>query len=168
MCKTSKSGWQNPFDGEEPPMTGFIVGHGSSHQVHRAQIPRCFGRTADVMADFAEGLSLAQRRSSAAAGSRSAYRRLTDLRGSMSGHRRIPDVAPSGSEGRFMTQSVNREFFGLDRFSLVSPPYPGLETIRIHTLPSRSPISGYRRHSHVLQPSADLSAYAMLLPLKLG
>jgi hypothetical protein len=34
-----------------------------------------------------------------------------------------------------MTQSVNREFFGLDRFGLVSLPYPGLETIRTQTLP---------------------------------
>ncbi len=33
-----------------------------------------------------------------------------------------------------MTQSVNREFFVLDRFGLVSPPYPGLETIRNQTL----------------------------------
>ncbi len=34
-----------------------------------------------------------------------------------------------------MTQSVNREFFGLDRFGLVSPPYRGLETIRNQNLP---------------------------------
>jgi hypothetical protein len=34
-----------------------------------------------------------------------------------------------------MTQSVNREFFGLDRFGLFSPPYAGLETIRNQTLP---------------------------------
>jgi hypothetical protein len=34
-----------------------------------------------------------------------------------------------------MTQSVNCEFFGLDRFGLSSPPYPGLETIRNQTLP---------------------------------
>jgi hypothetical protein len=34
-----------------------------------------------------------------------------------------------------MTQSVNREFFGLDRFGRVSPPDPGLETIRNQTLP---------------------------------
>jgi hypothetical protein len=33
------------------------------------------------------------------------------------------------------TQSVNREFFGSDRFGLISPPYPGLETIRNQTLP---------------------------------
>jgi len=30
---------------------------------------------------------------------------------------------------------VNREFFDLDQFGLVSPPYPGLETTRIQTLP---------------------------------
>ncbi len=29
-----------------------------------------------------------------------------------------------------MTQNVNCEVFGLDRFGLVSPPYPDLETIR--------------------------------------
>jgi len=29
-------------------------------------------------------------------------------------------------------------------FGLVSPPYPGLETIRYQTLPMRSQISGYR------------------------
>ncbi len=77
---------------------------------------------------------LARSRRSAAAGFRSAYRRLTDLRGRMSVQRRIPDLAPKGSEGRFMTQSVNREFFDLDRFGLVSLPYPGLETIRNQTL----------------------------------
>jgi hypothetical protein len=30
---------------------------------------------------------------------------------------------------------VNSEFFGFDRFGLVSPPYPGLETIQNQTLP---------------------------------
>jgi len=53
----------------------------------------------------------------------------------MSVYRRIADLIPSHGEGRYMTQSVNREFFGLDRFGLVSPPYPGLETIRNQTLP---------------------------------
>jgi len=53
----------------------------------------------------------------------------------MSGHHRIPDAVPSFVEGRSLTQSVNREFFGLDWFGLVSPPYPGLETIRNQTLP---------------------------------
>jgi hypothetical protein len=53
----------------------------------------------------------------------------------MSVHRRIPDAKPSGAEGRSLTQCVNREFFGLDRFGLVDPPYPGLETIRNQTLP---------------------------------
>jgi hypothetical protein len=38
-----------------------------------------------------------------------------------------------------MTQSVNREFLGLDRFGLVSPPNPGLETIRNQTLPMAIP-----------------------------
>jgi hypothetical protein len=53
----------------------------------------------------------------------------------MSVHQRISDAPLACGEGRFMTQSVNREFFGLDRFGLVSPPYPGLETIRNQTLP---------------------------------
>ncbi len=46
------------------------------------------------------------------------------------------DGVLEGAEGRFMTQSVHCEFFGLDRFGLVSPPYPGLETIRNQTLPN--------------------------------
>jgi len=53
----------------------------------------------------------------------------------MSVYRRIADVVQRGREGRQMTQSVNREFFGMYRFDLVSPPYPGLETIRNQTLP---------------------------------
>jgi hypothetical protein len=53
----------------------------------------------------------------------------------MSVHSCIPDVPLARSEGRFMTQSVNCESFGLDRNGLVSPPYPGLETIRNQTLP---------------------------------
>jgi hypothetical protein len=53
----------------------------------------------------------------------------------MSANRRIPEVAPTGGEGPFMTQSVHCEFFGLDRFGLVSPPYLGLKTIRNQTLP---------------------------------
>jgi hypothetical protein len=53
----------------------------------------------------------------------------------MSAHRRIPDVALTGAEGPTMTQSVNREFFGLDRFGRVRPPDPGLETVRNQTLP---------------------------------
>ena len=59
-----------------------------------------------------------------------------------------------GAEGRFMTQSVNREFFELDRFSLVSPPYSGLETIRNQTLPRA--ITDLRA-SHQADPAA--SAY---------
>ena len=35
-----------------------------------------------------------------------------------------------------MTQSVNREFFGLARFGLFSPPYLSLKTIRNQTLPT--------------------------------
>jgi hypothetical protein len=46
----------------------------------------------------------------------------------MSVHRRIADLIPSHGEGQLMTQSVNREFFKMDRFGLVSPPYPGLES----------------------------------------
>ena len=38
-------------------------------------------------------------------------------------------------EGPGLTQSVNREYFGLDRFGLISPPYLVLETIRNQTLP---------------------------------
>ncbi len=53
----------------------------------------------------------------------------------MSAFRRIADLAQRGAEGRSLTQSVNREFFGLDRFGPVNPPYPGLETIRNQTLP---------------------------------
>ncbi len=53
----------------------------------------------------------------------------------MSAYRRIADAPPTGAEGRHMTQSVNYESFGLDRFGLVSLPYPGLETIRNQTLP---------------------------------
>jgi len=53
----------------------------------------------------------------------------------MSVHRRIADLIPSHGEGQLMTQSVNCEFVGLDRFGLVSPPYPGLETSRNQTLP---------------------------------
>jgi hypothetical protein len=45
------------------------------------------------------------------------------------------DGVSEGAEGRVMTQSVNREFFKLDRLSLVSPSNPGLETIRNQTLP---------------------------------
>ena len=45
------------------------------------------------------------------------------------------DGTSGGAEGRLMTQSVNREYFVLDRFSLVSPPYRRLETIRNQTLP---------------------------------
>ncbi len=53
----------------------------------------------------------------------------------MSVHRRIPDIGQRRAEGRSLTQSVNREFFDLDQFGLVSPPYPGLETTRSQTLP---------------------------------
>ncbi len=48
-------------------------------------------------------------------------------------HPRADLRGPCG-ERVLVTQSVNREFFGLDRFSLVSPSYPGLETIRNQTL----------------------------------
>jgi hypothetical protein len=47
----------------------------------------------------------------------------------------MADLIQSASECTFMTQSVNRGFFGLDRFGLVSPSYAGLETIRNQTLP---------------------------------
>jgi hypothetical protein len=47
----------------------------------------------------------------------------------------IYDPTSDGGEGREMTRSVNCEFFGLDRFGLVCPPSPGLETIRNQTLP---------------------------------
>jgi len=57
---------------------------------------------------------------------------------------RIPDGLSWGAEGQLMTQSVNREFLGLDRFGPVSLLYSGLETIRYQTLPMRSQISGYR------------------------
>jgi hypothetical protein len=53
----------------------------------------------------------------------------------MSVHRRIADLIPSHGEGQLMTQSVNCEFFDLDRLGLVSTPYPGLETIQNQTLP---------------------------------
>ncbi len=53
----------------------------------------------------------------------------------MSVYRRIADVLSQGAEGPTMTQSVNREFFCLDRIGLVSPIYLGLETIRNQTLP---------------------------------
>jgi hypothetical protein len=52
----------------------------------------------------------------------------------MSANCRYADLIPSRGERVFMTQSVNREVFGLDRFGLVSPPNPGLETIRNQTL----------------------------------
>jgi hypothetical protein len=53
----------------------------------------------------------------------------------MSVHRRISDVPLARREGRFMTQSVTRDFLGLDRFGPVSLLYSGLETIRNQTLP---------------------------------
>ena len=56
----------------------------------------------------------------------------------------MADLIRSASERVQLTQSVNCEFFGLDRNGLVSPSYPGLETIRYQTLPMRSQISGYR------------------------
>jgi hypothetical protein len=54
----------------------------------------------------------------------------------MSAYRRKTDLVRSRRECTQLTQSVNREFFGLDRFGLVSPPNPGLETIRNQTLPT--------------------------------
>ena len=53
----------------------------------------------------------------------------------MSRFGRKADGISERAEGRQMTQSVNCEFLGLDRFGLVSPSYPGLETIRNQTLP---------------------------------
>ena len=47
----------------------------------------------------------------------------------------LADMRAPVAELPSLTQSVNREFFGMDRFDLVSPPYPGLETIRNQTLP---------------------------------
>jgi hypothetical protein len=44
------------------------------------------------------------------------------------------DIHGWHAERVFLTQSVNCEYFGLDQFFLVSPPYPGLETIRNQTL----------------------------------
>ncbi len=53
----------------------------------------------------------------------------------MSAYRRIADVVQGDAECTQMTQSVNREFFCLDLFGLVSPSDLGLETIRNQTLP---------------------------------
>jgi hypothetical protein len=53
----------------------------------------------------------------------------------MSAYRRIPDPVQPAAERVLLTQSVYREFRSLDRFGIVSPPYPGLETIRNQTLP---------------------------------
>jgi hypothetical protein len=54
----------------------------------------------------------------------------------MSAYRRIADAPPTGAEGRHMTQSVNREFFGLDRIGLQNRFYRGPETSREQTLPA--------------------------------
>ena len=80
-------------------------------------------------------LILARSRRSMAKGFRSAHRRIADVRAGMSVHRRIADLIPSHGEGQLLTQSVNCELFGLDRFGLVSRPYLDLETIRNQTLP---------------------------------
>ena len=47
---------------------------------------------------------MAQSRSSGVLHSRSGHRRITDVPARMSVHRRIPDAAPSGAEGRSLTQ----------------------------------------------------------------
>ena len=64
----------------------------------------------------------------------------------MSVYPRIADAPPTGAEARHMTQSVNCESFGFDRNGLVSPPNPGLETIRNQTL-SRA-ITDHRASHH--------------------
>jgi hypothetical protein len=46
-----------------------------------------------------------------------------------------------------MTQSVNWEFLGLDRFDPVSPPYPCREAIQNQTLPKA--ITDYRVSPHI-------------------
>ena len=69
-----------------------------------------------------------------------------DARRRMSGFGRKADGISERAEGRQMSQSVNRKFLGLDRFGLVSPPYPGLET---RHFPGRSPIIG--QHSRGLK-----------------
>jgi hypothetical protein len=53
-----------------------------------------------------------------------------------------------------MTQSVNCEIFGLDRFGLVSPPHSGLETIRNQKLPKA--ITNQRES---LEIASAMSAY---------
>jgi hypothetical protein len=53
----------------------------------------------------------------------------------MSVDRRIPDPVQRGAECVFLTQSVNCEFFGLDRFGLVDLSDGGLEPTRNQTLP---------------------------------
>ncbi len=62
----------------------------------------------------------------------------------MSAYGHLPDLAPKGAEGRFMTQSVNREYVDLDRFVLVSPSYLGLEAIRTQTFRERPVMPPYR------------------------
>ncbi len=72
----------------------------------------------------------------------------------MSSHRRKADLVSSRRECVFMTQSVNCEFIGLDRFDLVNLSDGGLNTIRNQTLPGA--ISDFR----VLpQSGSALSAY---------
>jgi hypothetical protein len=46
----------------------------------------------------------------------------------------MADLIRRGREGALLTQSVNCEFFGLDRFGLVDLSDGGLETIRNQTL----------------------------------
>ena len=58
-----------------------------------------------AVAEFRECRLLAQSRSSGVLHSRSGHRRITDVPARMSVHRRIPDAAPSGAEGRSLTQT---------------------------------------------------------------
>jgi hypothetical protein len=72
----------------------------------------------------------------------------------MSAIYRISGIPVDAADGPGLTQSVNRKFFGLDRFGLVSPPNPVLETIRNQTLPG--PITDKRVSSI---SGSDMSAY---------
>ncbi len=58
-----------------------------------------------------ERQELAHCRSSGVLHSRSGHRRITDVPARMSVHRRIPDAAPSGVEGRSLTQPVWKHRF---------------------------------------------------------
>ncbi len=95
---------------------------------------------------------MAHNGSSPATTARAAYRRIADARACMSAYRRKTDLTPSRCECVLMTQCVNREFFGLDRFGLVSRSYLDLETTRNQTLPMRLPICGYRAKAALPRP----------------